>query len=119
MRISLTTTCGVSSFNAESASRAEENVLNSIFSRASACSNTPLIGRSSSMIHTGFMFLSFSVLWHRQQDRKVRPAGHAFEGHRAPMLRNEILSERKAEPTSTLTTRNEGIENALTQCVRD
>src|SRR5258707_662872 len=54
MRISLTTTRGVSVSSASSASRAEENVRCAMLSRASAFSNTQRIERSSSTIHTGF-----------------------------------------------------------------
>ena len=55
MRISLTTTCGVSVSRATSASCAEGKVLNAIFSRVSAFSKTQRIERSSSMIQTGFI----------------------------------------------------------------
>ena len=55
MRMSLTTTCGVSVSSAASASCAEAKVLNAMFSRVSAFSNTQRIERSSSMIQTGFM----------------------------------------------------------------
>ena len=55
MRMSLTTTCGVSVLSAASASCAEAKVLNAMFSRVSAFSNTQRIERSSSMIQTGFI----------------------------------------------------------------
>src|SRR5688572_28986907 len=117
MRMSLTTTCGASSSSAASASRADANVLNAMFSRVSAFSNTHRIERSSSMIHTGFTaaprcaFLqnrrvcsSFSIVLFgdRQQDRKNRVTRSAFESDGAVVLRYEVLRECQPEPAAAL-----------------
>ena len=61
MRISLTITCGASAFNSASASSAEANDLKAMLSRVSAFSSTQRMERSSSMIQTGFIFISVNV----------------------------------------------------------
>src|SRR5688572_9847289 len=130
--MSLTTTCGASSSSAASASRAEANVLNAMFSRVSAFSNTHRIERSSSMIQTGFTAaplcarhlrclqnrrssssLRFVLFPDRQQDREKRIAGTAFERDGAVVLRYEILCEREPQSGAAFAAGHERIEDAL------
>src|SRR6185503_3056188 len=113
MRMSLTTTCGVSVLSAASASWAEEKVLNAMFSRVSAFSKTQRIERSSSMIHTGFMSASTlpdrsaQLFAHGQKDREKSRARRAFERDRSLVLRNEILGEREPQSTAAFAARHE------------
>src|SRR5438552_3796386 len=118
MRISLTTTCGVSSSSAVSASRAEANVLNAMFSRARAFSKTHRIERSSSIIQTGFISSPLVRFFYRQQDREDGLARRAFESDGSVVLRDEILCEGEAQATAAFPPRHERIENALTDAFR-
>jgi hypothetical protein len=59
IRMSLTTTSGTSWLNARDASSAVAKLLKSIFSRARDFSSTQRIDRSSSMIQTAFILVTF------------------------------------------------------------
>ena len=97
MRISLTTTCGRLFAISASASVAEEKVLNAMFSRASAFSNTQRMERSSSMIQTGFMVSSIIFL-QRQQNGEAGCGRGGYRNQWFLMLVHESCASVSLSP---------------------
>src|SRR6185437_8605585 len=137
MRMSLSTTCGVSSPNRSSAWRAFSNVRCAMPSRASAFSNTQRIERSSSITQTGLVIANASRVrslspgrglgrgsirgpfHHRQQDREPRAPWNALELDEAAVLAHEALRERQAQAGAALAAAHQRIEDALGELRRD
>src|SRR5262245_40978184 len=126
IRISDTSTCGVSLSSAVSASCASPKVLNGMPSRVSAFSNTQRIERSSSITHTGFIgspvqisVFRLRLARERQHDPEHRPPRLAVALDRAVVVLHERLRQRESEPRPALAAGYERMEHTLAQLGRD
>jgi hypothetical protein len=127
MRMSETSTCGLSSSNAASASRPLAKLRVARFSRARAFSSTQRIDASSSTIQIGFMYFSASrediiigprphcarCLWQRDQDAEIRQSRPAFALDQTQVLLHEGLRQRQPEAAAAFAPGDERIEDAV------
>src|SRR5471032_1356690 len=129
MRMSDTSTCGVSTSSAAIASRALEKLLVTRFSLASAFSSTQRIDSSSSTIQIGFMSYVYPAiwivyqgsgtgpagarLWQGQQDAEVRVSRPALAFDHAHVLLHEGLRQSQPQAAAALPPRHQRVENAI------